>query len=140
MVGPSAIGSEKGSPSSRMSTPPSISALAINGVYLGSGSPAVTYPMSPPSPRDFKPSKTSVIALIFSPSSSQLWFQRLCLRVPTKSQQSTPSASSSAPTSWQKRRRAQIPEQAESPPASTTSGKRLRLRRQLQKHTQLAPE
>jgi len=48
IVGPSAMGSEKGKPNSRMSTPPRIRALAIFGVNSGVGSPAVMYPMRHP--------------------------------------------------------------------------------------------
>jgi len=42
MVGPSAIGSEKGTPSSRMSAPDPTSARMIGTVIAGVGSPAVT--------------------------------------------------------------------------------------------------
>jgi hypothetical protein len=42
MTGPSAIGSEKGTPSSMMSAPPSASACMICGVESANGSPAVT--------------------------------------------------------------------------------------------------
>src|SRR5580765_3108304 len=41
MVGPSAIGSENGTPSSMMSAPASTSACISGTVVLGSGSPAV---------------------------------------------------------------------------------------------------
>src|SRR5262245_19050341 len=42
MVGPSAIGSEKGTPSSMMSAPPETSASMMGTVAAGLGSPAVT--------------------------------------------------------------------------------------------------
>src|ERR1700676_4235140 len=43
ITGPSAIGSEKGTPNSMRSTPPRSSAVTICGVRSGDGSPAVMY-------------------------------------------------------------------------------------------------
>ena len=42
ITGPSAIGSENGTPSSIMSAPPAASACMISGVASANGSPAVT--------------------------------------------------------------------------------------------------
>src|SRR5580704_2109701 len=46
MTGPSAMGSEKGTPSSIRSTPPRSSAATSAGVRSGEGSPAVMYAIS----------------------------------------------------------------------------------------------
>src|SRR5579884_2512795 len=50
ITGPSAIGSENGTPSSIRSAPPRSSAATIRAVYSGEGSPAVMYAIRPARP------------------------------------------------------------------------------------------
>jgi len=66
IVGPSAIGSEKGIPNSMMSTPPSISAVAISKVASGTGSPAVMKPTSTAFPCFFAAANVLAILLRYS--------------------------------------------------------------------------
>src|SRR5690606_7663883 len=58
MVGPSAIGSENGTPSSTMSAPPSTSAFISGRVSSGAGKPAVTKGISALRPSAWRRWKT----------------------------------------------------------------------------------
>src|SRR5437867_12306127 len=61
MTGPSAMGSEKGTPSSIKSTPPRSSAATSAAVRSGAGSPAVMYPISPGRPSCLSRSKSRLM-------------------------------------------------------------------------------
>src|SRR5579884_2268726 len=61
ITGPSAIGSENGTPSSIRSQPPRSSAATSSGVRSGVGSPAVMYAIRPARPRSLRRSKSRLI-------------------------------------------------------------------------------